>query len=131
MPDRRTAAHHERVVRSPEPRNANGAVANWDSAAMVQAASSPASSGWCRRGFPLRGWWQYAVLGVSVEGEDAAVVAGVVAAGAGDVGEAVLPGGADDEVADGGGVGGLVAGACLLGVLAEGDVADVVLAVVG
>ncbi len=46
-----------------------------------------------------------------------------------DVGEACLAGGADGEVADGGVGGGLAAGPCFLGVLAEGDVADVVLAV--
>jgi hypothetical protein len=41
-------------------------------------------------------------LGVSVEGDDSLVVACVVAAGVGDVGEARVAGRADDEVADGG-----------------------------
>jgi hypothetical protein len=38
------------------------------------------------------------VSGIPVEGEDALVVAGVAAAGGGDVDEAGLAGGADDEV---------------------------------
>ena len=62
-------------------------------------------------------------LGVSVEGEDALVVACVVAAGVSDVREAGLARRADGEVADGGVGGGLAACPCFLGVLAEGDVA--------
>jgi len=57
------------------------------------------------------------------------VVACVVAAGVRDVGEPRLARCADDEVADGGVCVRLVPGAGFLRVLAEGDVADVVLAV--
>src|SRR5262249_44684916 len=68
-------------------------------------------------------------LGVSVQGEDASLVAGLVSAGVGDCG---LPGaaeGAGDQVADGGPGIGLVSGACPLEVFAECLVAHVVLAV--
>jgi hypothetical protein len=65
------------------------------------------------------------VSGVSVEGEDALVVAAVVAAGVGDVGEPGVPEGAGDQVADSGVGTGLVPGADLLGVFAEGDVPDI------
>jgi len=65
-------------------------------------------------------------LRVSVEFKDVLVVARAVAAGTGDAGEAGLAGGADGEVAEGGAVGGQVPGSGFLGVLAEGDDADVV-----
>ena len=67
-------------------------------------------------------------LGVSVEFENSLVVARVVAAGVGYVGESRLAGRADDEVTDGCAVGGQVPGPGFLRVLAEGDVADVVAA---
>ena len=57
------------------------------------------------------------------------VVACVVAAGLGYVLEAGLACGAGGEVADGGVGNGLAAGSGFLGVLVEGDVADVVLVV--
>jgi hypothetical protein len=49
--------------------------------------------------------------GVAVEGEDALVVAGVVAAGVGNAGIPGVAEGADDEIADGGIGMGLVPGA--------------------
>jgi hypothetical protein len=67
--------------------------------------------------------------GVSVEGEDALVVAGMKTPGVGDAGAPGAAEGADDQVADGGVGIGLVAGADLLEILAEGLVPDVVLAV--
>ena len=65
------------------------------------------------------------VLGVSVQGEDALVVADVVATGVGDVGKPGAAAGADDEVADGGVGVWLVPGPDPGGVFAEGDVADI------
>src|SRR6266849_543913 len=69
------------------------------------------------------------VSGVSVEGEDALVVVAVVAACVGDVGEPGVAEGAGDQVAESGVGAGLVPGADLLGVFAEGDVPDIMLAV--
>jgi hypothetical protein len=62
-------------------------------------------------------------LEVSVEGEDALVVAAVVAAGGGDVGVPFPAECADDEVADAGMGVRLAAGAGFLCVLPECDVA--------
>ena len=57
--------------------------------------------------------------GVSVQGEDALVVAGMPAAGVGDVGVSGVPERAGDQVADGREGRGLVPGADFLPVLAE------------
>jgi hypothetical protein len=65
------------------------------------------------------------VSGVSVEGEDALVVAAVVAAGVGDGGESCVAEGAGDQVAESGVGIGLVPGGDLLGVFMGGDVADI------
>jgi hypothetical protein len=69
------------------------------------------------------------VLEVSVEGEDALVFAAVVAAGGGDVGVSFPAECAGDEIADAGVRVRLAAGAGLLGVFPECDVADVMLLV--
>jgi hypothetical protein len=69
------------------------------------------------------------VSGVSVEGEDALVIAAVVAAGVGDVGEPGAAEGAGNQVADGGIGIRLAPGADLLEVFAERLVPDVVLPV--
>jgi len=84
---------------------------------LVLNAHGPGVFVLCDRMFPVP------VSGISVEGEDALVVACVIAAGVGDVGEAFPADGADDEVADDGAGAGLVPGAGFLGVFAEGDVA--------
>jgi hypothetical protein len=68
-------------------------------------------------------------LGVSVKGEDALVVASVMAAGVGDVGVSGAAERTGDEVADASHRVGLVPGAHLLLVFAECDVADIMLTV--
>ena len=66
---------------------------------------------------------------VSVEGQDALVIAAVVAAGVGDVGKADAAEGADGEVADGSVGIGLVPGADALEVFGECLVPYVMLAI--
>src|SRR5262249_8213755 len=92
-----------------------------------RAASSPGA--WSHplsRAVTAAGW---CLSGVSIEGEDAPLVAGVQAAGVGDVGVAGAAEGAGGRVADGGEGIGLVPGADPLEILGEGLVAHVVLAV--